>query len=286
MGRVKRILKKVIRTCMYTVKEPVYIPLLEGAFLKGRTVLITGGSGGIGKAIAAACVRNGAAVVICGRNIAKLHKVKEEIIQETARDAIHVYDLNIGNVAAFDSKIEEISQLVPNHRIDILVNNAGVDAGGMIPDTNEMQHDKTVETNLKGTYFLAQSFAKYLLKNGIKGNILNISSASGNRPVITPYMYSKWAITGLTKGLAKRLIAKGIVVNGIAPGPTATKMLGLDGSNLHNDNSPAKRCSDPNEIANLAVFLISNMGRMIVGETIYISGGSGTLMLDDINYEL
>lgn len=286
MSQIKRMLKKLIRMFSFTIKEPVYIPLLEGNLLRSKNILITGGSGGIGKAIAAACVKNGATVVICGRNLEKLYKVKNEIIQTTLKNTIFTYNFDISEVERFDSKIEEITKLLPDSRIDVLVNNAGIDAGGIIPETNEEQYNKTIETNLKGTYFLAQAFAKYLMANGIKGNILNITSSSGNRPVITPYMYSKWAITGLTKGLAKRLIGKGIVVNGIAPGPTATDMLGMDGSNLHYNDSPANRVLDPNEIANLAVFMISDMGKMIAGETIYITGGSGTLTFDDINYEL
>ena len=286
MGRLKKIIKKIIRSCMYTVKEPVYVPLLKGSFLEGRTVLITGGSGGIGSAIAKTCVDNGADVIICGRNPAKLETMKDEILQHKSTACIYSYRLDITAVDSFAVQLEEMAQLVPNKRIDVLINKAGLDAGGMIPETIEKQYDQTVETNLKGTYFLTQAFANYLLSHGIRGNILNVSSASGNRPVVTPCMYSKWAITGLTKGLAKRLIGRGIVVNGIAPGPTATQMLGLDGSNLHHPGSPAKRYADPNEIANLAVFLVSDMGRMIVGETIYITGGVGTLSFDDIDYEL
>lgn len=286
MQQIKKTLKKILHSFMYTIKEPIYIPMLEGTFLNGKTILITGGGTGIGKAIAEACLRNGATVIIAGRNMERLEKAKAEIIKTTSRNLIFTFIIDIGDVTSFEKTIKDISTLVPNGRIDILVNNAGVDAGGIIPDTNETQYDMTVETNLKGTYFLSQAFAKYLLESKIKGNILNISSVSGNRPVISPYMYSKWAITGLTKGLAKRLIGYDIVVNGIAPGPTATKMLGQDGSNLNYNNSPSKRFSDPNEIANLAVFLISDMGRMIIGETVYITGGSGTLIFDDINYEM
>ena len=97
-------------------------------------------------------------------------------------------------------------------------------------------------------------------------------------------MVSKWGVTGLTEGMAKKLIKYGIVVNGIAPGPVATEMLGLDGLNLDYDNAPAGRYSDPVEIANLAVFMISGMGRMIVGDTVYVSGGCGNLTFDDIEY--
>lgn len=287
MHNIKRKIKRVLYRFMPTVKEPVYIPILESHLLEKRTVLITGGSGGIGKAIAIACASNGAAVVITGRDIGRLKQAQLEICKKSMSGAVYTYILDISDVKEFERKIDDIVALVPNHQIDTLINNAGIDSGGgMIPYTREEDYDKTLETNLKGTYFLTQAFSKYLIQESIQGNILNISSSSSVRPAVTPYMYSKWAIVGLTKGLGKRLIGNGIVVNGIGPGPTATSMLGIDGSNLYNKKSPVKRFAAPSEIANLAVFLISDMARMIVGETIYITGGSGTLTFDDIDYEL
>lgn len=127
-------------------------------------------------------------------------------------------------------------------------------------------------------------FSKYLIERKIQGNILNISSVSGIRPAINPYMLSKRAIIGLTEGMAKKLIKYGIVVNGIAPGPVSTGMLNLDGSDLSNNNAPSGRYSEPVEVANLAVFLISDMARNIVGDTVYITGGCGNLTVDDIQY--
>ncbi len=283
---IKKSVKRIIRLFQYHIKTPVYIPVQYGTQLQNRNILITGGAGGIGKAIAINCLRNGASVVITGRDIDKLEKVKNELLLETISDSQQVCVLTIDmlNVNQFETAISQAVKLLQNKKLDTLINNAGVDAGGVIGTTTEEQFDKTMNTNLKGTYFMSQAFANYCVQNKIEGNILNISSASGTRPVITPYMYSKWSITGLTKGLAKKYIKNNIVVNGIAPGPVATKMLGLDGSNLHYDNSPSQRYADPIEVANLAVFLISKAGQMIVGETIYLTGGCGTLTYDDLDY--
>ena len=271
---MKNKIKKILSRFKKVVKEPVYIPVMSGELLKGKTVLITGGSGGIGTAIARRCKENGATVIIAGRNQEKLSLAAKEI------DAIP-FVLDIQNVSGMESAF---SNLVEKYRIDTLINNAGLQAGAQLGKTTEEDFDKTLSTNLKGTYFLSQIFSNYLIHNEIKGNILNVSSVSVHRPAISPYMVSKWGITGLTEGMAKKLIKHGIVVNGIAPGPVATEMLGLDGKNLNYDRAPAGRYSDPVEIANLAVFLISDMGRMIVGDTVYITGGCGNLTFDDVGY--
>lgn len=271
---MKSKLKRMLGGLKKTVKEPVYIPILSGKILEGKTVLITGGTGGIGMAIAKRCVENGARVIIAGRNPDKLEKVLTKI------DAIP-FVLDIQDVVNMKSALNKLTEQC---KIDALINNAGLQAGSSFGSTEEIDFDKILGTNLKGTYFFSQVFSNYLIKNGIKGNILNISSASGNRPAISPYMVSKWGIMGLTEGMAKRLIRYGIVVNGIAPGPVATEMLGLDGKDLNYEKAPSGRYADPIEIANLAVFMISDMGRMIVGDTVYISGGCGNLTFDDISY--
>ena len=123
-------------------------------------------------------------------------------------------------------------------------------------------------------------------EKNIKGNILNILSSSSLRPAVNPYTVSKWGLRGLTIGMAKRFINDGIVVNGIAPGPTATPMLISDNKDedLSLESSPVGRYILPEEIANLAVFMVSDMGRMIIGDIVYMTGGAGTVTVDDIKY--
>ena len=133
---------------------------------------------------------------------------------------------------------------------------------------------------------MSQVFADYVISRNIKANILNIVSSSGIRPAVSPYMLSKWGLRGLTEGLARILAPKGIIVNGIAPGPTATAM---QPSTKDGDISwPLNllgRMAVPEEIANMAVFLVSNMGQTIIGDIIYMSGGGGIITNEDYNYK-
>lgn len=129
-------------------------------------------------------------------------------------------------------------------------------------------------------------FSKYMIANNIKGNILNIASSSSLRPAVSAYTISKWGIRALTMGLARSLAPHGITVNGIAPGQTATPMLHKDSENLINNTCPFGRWILPEEIANGAVFLVSNMGRAVVGDILYMTGGSALLSYEDMNYNI
>lgn len=284
--KVKSALKKLATCFTYKIKKPVYIPLIAGDALCNRVIMITGATGGLGYAFAKTFLMNKATVIIAGRNGDKLARTKEKLISELSCDKSLIVEmlLDLEVVDGFSDAIESISQELEGKKIDTLVNNAGMSAGAMLGKTTVVDYDKTVDTNLKGTYFLSQSIVNYFIREKIEGNILNVSSVSGIRPAISPYMVSKWGINGLTKGMAKKYIKYGIVVNGIAPGPTATEMLSLDGENLNYDKSPTGRYADPIEIANLALFLIGDTGRMIVGETVCITGGCGNLTFDDIVY--
>lgn len=268
----------------HDVKIPIYIPILTGSMLHSVNVLITGGSGGIGYAIADALLRNGANVTISGRNIKKLQLAVNELQKRHSERVICYVEMDISNIDSINNGIKEAIEKSPNKVIHAVVNNAGISSGKPFGRTKEEDFDLTVGTNLKGTYFVSQLFSDYLIENHVEGRILNVSSASGVRPSISPYMLSKRGIIGLTEGMAKKLIKYGIVVNGIAPGPTATEMLHKNGEDLMYDASPAKRYVDVNEIANWAVVLLSDMGKMLIGETIFITGGCGTLTTDDIKY--
>ena len=169
-------------------------------------------------------------------------------------------------------------------KIDILVNNAGVSCKTSFLNITEEDFDNTISIDLKAMVFLSQEFAHYMIENNICGNILNIGSSSGLRPANTPYTIAKWGVRGFTLGIAKQLIKYNIVVNGIAPGPTATPMLTQEQDNLFGPQNDAKRFVHPNEIASMAVQLVSNSCRMIIGDMVNINGGSGTLTFDDVNY--
>lgn len=259
--------------------------LAPSEFLKDRTALITGGTSGIGFEMAKAFVRAGASCVITGRNEEKVQKASSLIEDELGvKSRVFGYKMDNADLSSMNGVFSKIVEEIPSHSIDILVNNAGV-VGGEIKDCSEELYDTILDTNLKGTFFLSQLVAKYMRDNGIHGNILNVGSSSSLRPATSAYTISKNAIYGFTKGLAKILAPHDIVVNGIAPGPTATPMLMSNGvpENIA-FNNPLGRYQLPGEIANMAVFLVSSMGRSIIGDMVFMTGGSGVVTFDDVNY--
>lgn len=253
----------------------------------GRCALVTGGTSGIGYAIAKAYINAGAAVIITGRSKERINAAINRLKIECSEATVFGCVLNNTQVPTFEKTFDGILSEVKVagiNGIDILVNNAGVNYKGM-PDATEEEYDKVLDTNLKGVFFLSQMLGKYFVANNIKGNILNIASASCIRPADSAYTVSKWGIRGLTLGLAKTLAKYGITVNGIAPGPTATPMMIKDGqSNMWLERLPLGRYIMPEEIANMAVYLVSDMGRSIMGDMIYMTGGAGVLTYDDVKY--
>lgn len=281
--------KKYIRSLINRSKKvvPVYIPTLQSDLLENRVALITGGTKGIGFEIAKSFLMSGASVVITGRDQERVDKSCNELAafaRENRKCCGCVLDN--ADVGSFNEKFSDILTMLGDSKVDILVNNAGILIGGSgFDNLSPEDWDKTIDTNLKGVYFISQIVAKYMKDNGIKGNILNIASSSSLRPAISPYTISKWGLRGLTAGLAKVLISYDIVVNGLAPGPTATSMLvrsGYDGLEL--PSNPAQRYATPQEIANMAVVLVSGVGRMVVGDIIYMTGGAGVITVDDMSY--
>lgn len=157
--------------------------------------------------------------------------------------------------------------------------------GGGITNTTEEEFDRILSTNLKSVFFLSKMIAAEMVRNGVRGHILNIASSSSLRPAISAYTLSKWGIRGLTQGLAKMLAPHGIVVNGLAPGPTATPMLGKeDYSDIALPTNPIGRYALPEEIASMALFLCSSQGDTIVGDIVYMTGGAGVIENNDLDY--
>jgi 3-oxoacyl-[acyl-carrier protein] reductase len=269
----------------FIFKYPVYIPVLQSELLKGRNIIITGGSSGIGFEIAKACILNGANILLVSRDRLKLSHAKELLIMtlKLSQDRINFYCLDISKPTDIDFFFKNIKTLFPGNTYDCLINNSSITSNDSFGHTSFSDFVKVTNTNIYGTYYMSECFSNYLIDSKYPGNILIISSVSGIRPSITPYMISKNHQISFTKGLAKRLIKNNIVVNGVAPGLANVGLLGKK-ENLYNSKSPSKRLIDGMEIANLAVFLISHLGKMIVGETVIISGGTGNLTFDDIVY--
>lgn len=287
---IKNIIKKILE--LISATSPVHlstniVKLSQSELLCGRNAIITGGSSGIGYAIADSMLNAGVRnVVITGRSEDKLFEVSNKLKKSHPgkEECIKYITMDLCDIPSFQDKFNCILKLI-NGNVDILVNNAGI-LGGFFGKTDEKEFDDVMQTNLKGAFFLTQIVAMYMKENKIEGNILNICSSSSLRPASSAYNLSKWGIRGLTLGLAKQLIPYGIVVNGLAPGPTATPMLlkDIEKSGIYHPKNPSHRYAMPEEIANMAIILTSGMGRMIVGDIIYMTGGAGLFTFDDVDY--
>ena len=249
----------------------------DNDWLRNRCALVTGGTSGIGFSIAKAFLNAGANVIITGRSKERI----DTAVKLLGAKNIIGLELNNTCVSSFE---RVLSPILKEKHVDIFVNNAGINYKGM-PNAVEKEYDLVMDTNLKGAFFLSQIVGKYFVENRIKGNILNIASASSLRPADSAYTLSKWGIRGLTLGLAKSLGKYGVTVNGIAPGPTATPMLIRDGNaNMSLGRIPLGRYITTEEIASMAVVLVSDMGRSVMGDIIYMTGGAALLTYDDVKY--
>ncbi len=254
-------------------KEPVIIKDVQQSLLNGKRALITGGNSGIGFAIAKKMVDSGAIVTIIGSN--------EQRCKDAVKEIDASSDYLVIDLTNTEAMVEVLTEYLEHTNVDILVNSAGMrDKEPWLAKTSE-GFDKVMNLNLKAPYFLSQVVANDMIKKHISGHILNISSSSSERPSWGPYQLSKRAMNGMTLGFAQRLACQGIIVNGIAPGVTLTPMVDdvLEKDNL-TYNNPLRRASTPEEIANLAVFLCSDLGNSVVGDTIMMTGGSGNLSID------
>lgn len=272
---IKSKVKKTISLLRTEKQVPIPNPVNVQKLLDGRVALITGGSGGIGFAMAKAFLDNGCNVIIAGTKEEKLQNCVERL-EGTCEYIV----LDVLDIKSIPDKVRSAAAKFPENRIDILVNSAGLVAHNDFYHITEEEYDNIMDVNAKGTYFMSQAVSQFMIEKKIKGHILNVTSSSALRPAWTPYQMSKWAVRGLTLGLADALLPHGIVVNAIAPGPVATPMLGKsEGDSIENPEGPCGRFAMPSEIANLAVFMVSDMGNLIVGDTYYITGGSGTIDL-------
>ncbi|WP_321416301.1 SDR family oxidoreductase [uncultured Desulfobacter sp.] len=244
-----------------------------GQILKGKRILITGGSSGIGLTIAKKYISEGATVLITGRSVEKLSVAKDQI----GSVSLKILAWDVGEIDKIEQNIIRTEELLGGN-IDILVNNAGIVNGVMFPHVTEEIWDKVYRTNSKGLFFLTQFLCNRWIKSEKKQlkKILNISSQGGFVGATYPYRMTKWDIAGLTQGLGVKLAPYNIIVNGIAPGIIATNMQPnclKQKENAYYPHNPLKRFALPEEVAELATFLISDAANFIVGQTIVCDGG-------------
>ena len=241
--------------------------------LKGNKAIVTGASRGIGFAIAKELAQNGCKVVITGRNMETLKAAADKI-----GGNVIPYVWDASDITLAEAKIKEAAELLDG--LDIVVNNAGIFAcrnewnQKSLLQTTVDEWESVMKTNTSSIFFTMQAAVKYMLENNIKGNILNITSVASYEPVYGAYGASKIAATGLTRGWGKMFANYGITINGIAPGPVATEMTNWhEGDPMENNLIPFGRFTTIEEVAKLAMYLLSEEAQMVCGETVVLDGG-------------
>lgn len=238
--------------------------------LKGKYVLVTGGGRGLGYSISKAIIKHGGKVVILGRNEKTLLNASKSL----DNCPYIVYDMqDILNMNKIFSKAEYLL----GHKINCLVNNAGISLHEPTFTSVTLEgYDNQFNTNVKGPYFLTQEFIKYKELNLIDNiNIIFITSERGFYGDTIPYGLTKAAINSLTQGLARRYLTRGVRVNAIAPGVTTSDMTGVKSSdNLYREQACGKRVFLAEEIAESAIFLLSDNSICISGEILPCNQGN------------
>jgi len=244
--------------------------------LENKVAIVTGGSKGIGRAIALAFAEAGADVAICSRGLdGELGTVAEEI-RRLGRRSLAV-QADITRKAAVDNSVQKTMDEFG--RIDILVNNAGVIERATLLETDEDGWDRIMDTNLKGYYLCSQAVGKRMIDQK-RGNIINIASMRGITAAVgrASYCISKAGVVMLTRVLALELAGYNIRVNAIAPGWVKTRL----NESLWSDPKTRKQIeaeiplgymAEPSDIAGTALFLASDASSYITGHTIIAEGG-------------
>lgn len=242
--------------------------------LKGKTAVVTGGSRGIGKAIALQLAAKGANVVV---NYTSSREAALAVVDE-----IEAMGVSGKAVKADVSKGEEVENLVNEvlntfGSIDILVNNAGIARDNLIIRMTEQEFDEVINTNLKGAFICTKSIARVMIKQK-SGKIINVSSVVGiiGNAGQSNYAAAKAGLIGFTKSMAKELAKRGINVNAVAPGFIETDMtlkLPEKVKEEFQKNIPLMRAGKPEDIAKVVLFLASEYSDYITGQVIHIDGG-------------
>jgi len=254
--------------------------------VRGKVVLITGGSRGIGEMIAAGFLANGAKVYISSRK-ADVCDATAARLSETYRGECISLPADLSELAGVDALSAALAER--ETKLDVLVNNAGASWGAPIDDFPEVGWDKVMDTNVKAVFFLTQRLLPLLeaaASTDDPARVINIGSIDGIRtPAFDTVSYgpSKAAVHSLTSQLAGRLVKRNILVNAIAPGPFPTWMLstgvGTGGDVEGTDwdaigkTMPRGRVGTPEDVAGLAIFLASRAGAFTVGAVITCDGG-------------
>lgn len=273
----KKILKKVARKIgFWSIEEQVYVRQYQvalGNSLMDKNVLITGGTSGIGLAIAKKCLIEEANVIITGRKEEKLQNVLNE--DTTGRLKGLVWDVT--DIAAISEKLNYVNSIFTGP-IDVLVNNAGISIRERPCELTEKNWNDVLRVNLTAPVFLSQAMAKQWMSESRQGVILNISSMAGLEPSFDAYSVAKCGLNSMTKGMARIWAANGIRVNALAVGVTIgtelreTQRKYKPDGNLKCNWIPIGRFAVPDEIAETVTYLISDRATYLTGAVIECDG--------------
>ena len=263
---LKKILNKVFRSVIFvevTEKE-------SSNLFKDKVILVTGGGSGLGYYIAKRLLKEGAIVIITGRNKRKLENAKKQLGENCKYKVFDIKD-----IFKMDNLINDIYNKYG--KIDCLINNAGISLHeGNILNVSEDNFQDQIDTNLKGGYFLVKSYIKkYNELKQKNGNIIFISSERGKQCDDVPYGLTKVAVNSLVEGLSRRFYKNGIRVNAIAPGITASDMTEINkNDDLYCDYNASQRYFIPEEVAEVVTFIASDLSKCISGEIIHCDAGN------------
>ena len=244
--------------------------------LEKKVAIITGGARGIGKAIAKLYAKEGSDIIIADVDINEANKTAGEIAKETGRKTLAL-KVDVSKKSEVDEMVKNIMEKFG--KIDILVNNAGGNKPTPFFDFTEELWDEIIDVNLKGTFLCTQAVAKEMVKRHY-GKIINLSSCSGihPNPGETAYGPAKSGVIALTRDNAFELGVYGIYVNAILPGMTDTELtrrhiLNEKTEPIWAGKTALKKIAKPEDQANVALFLASNLSDHVTGEGIIVSGG-------------
>lgn len=240
--------------------------------LTGKTALVTGASGGIGKAIAEALFAQGATVALTGRNEAALNELAQGL-GDASR--VHVIVGDLSSSETTDAILTKAETAMGS--VDILVNNAGLTKDTLAMRMTDDAWQQVIDVNLTAAFRLSRAAIKNMMKRRY-GRIINISSIVGTtgNPGQANYCASKAGLVGMTKAMAQEVGSRGITLNCVAPGFIETPMthvLNDDQKATINAKIPAQRMGTPEEIAAAVVYLASNEAGYVTGQTLHVNGG-------------
>jgi gluconate 5-dehydrogenase len=250
----------------------------KGLFdLSGKTALVTGGSRGIGLAIAKGLASHGADIVIIARDENDLQAAKKQIQQSSGKKA-RTFSFDLANTKEIEKLFENI--ISETQEIDILVNCAGTTARGSAEDVELETWNRVVEVNMTAVFVLSQVYCRHRKQAGKGGKIINIGSlmCHGGRPTTTAYAASKGGLLMVTRSLAVEWAKYNINVNAIGPGFIATDLTAPlradeDFNKWVLSRTPFARWGEPEDIAGAAVFLASSASDFVTGQILYVDGG-------------